>query len=284
MTRGDSSLGTAACAVAALMGFAGSSLLARVALRSSLIDPVAFTAGRLGTGAITLLLLVWLLNRPRTGTPAGWRPAIALFAYAIAFSLAYVRLTVGLGALILFGAVQVTMIGSGLRTGERPGVATWLGLVCALAGLAALAVPGAETPSASAAALMVLAGVAWGVYSLHGRGASDPLRGTAVNFACSALLAGPALMLAWPALHVTPAGIGYATLSGALASGLGYALWYVALPAFSATAAAVAQLTVPVLAALGAVVLLGEGVTMRLLMAGAAVLGGVAVAFAGRPR
>ena len=208
---------------------------------------------------------------------------MTLFAYAIAFSLAYVQLSVGLGALILFGAVQVTMIGSGLRTGERPGIATWLGLNCALAGLAALALPGAEAPSAVAAALMVVAGVAWGIYSLHGRGAADPLGGTAANFAWSVPLAALTLAVGWPAVHVTPGGLGYAALSGSVASGLGYALWYAALPAFSATAAAVAQLTVPVLAALGAVVLLQERVSTRLLVAAAAILGGVAVAFTGRP-
>jgi drug/metabolite transporter (DMT)-like permease len=283
VTRTEMTGRTTVAAVAALVGFAGNSLLARIALRTSLIDPVAFTAVRLATGAIMLMLLASLMGR-RTRTGGGWLSPVALFAYAIAFSLAYVRLAVGIGALILFGAVQLTMIGWGLRTGERPGVVTWLGLGCALAGLATLSLPGAEAPDASAAALMFSAGVAWGVYSLQGRGSGDPLAGTAANFAWSMPLAVVALAAAWPALHVTQEGIGYAALSGSVASGLGYALWYAALPALSATAAAVAQLVVPVLAAFGAVVLLREHVSVKLLVAGAAILGGVALAFSGRQR
>jgi drug/metabolite transporter (DMT)-like permease len=274
---------TALCGVAALIGFAANSLLARVALGPSLIDPVAFTAVRLGSGAITLVLLAWLMGRRHTGTRVAWLPPLALFAYAMAFSLAYVRLAVGMGALILFGAVQVTMIGWGLRSGERLGLATWLGLGCALAGLAALSLPGAGAPDLAAAALMIAAGVAWGAYSLQGRGSGDPLAGSAANFAWTLPLAAVALALAWPAVHASAGGIGYAVLSGSLASGLGYALWYAALPALAATAAAVAQLVVPVLAALGAVLLLGEGVSVRLLVAGTAILGGVALAFTSRP-
>ena len=228
-----------------------------------------------------LALLAWALRRPRARS-IRWMPAVALFAYAIAFSLAYVRIPVGMGALILFGAVQITMIGWGMLRGERPGTTTWVGLACALAGLAALALPGAGAPDASAAALMVAAGIAWG-RRLQGRSSGDPLSGTAVNFALTLPLALASLAVGWQTVHASRGGIGYAVLSGGIASGLGYALWYAALPALSATAAAIAQLIVPVIAAAGAVVLLGERLSLRLVLSGVAILGGVALAFGGRP-
>src|SRR5215218_3037633 len=282
MTSSQKTARTAVYASAALIGFAGNSLLARVALRPPLIDPLAFTAVRLSSGAATLVLLAWVLRGLRPASTR-WTAAVALFAYAIAFSLAYVRLPVGVGALILFGAVQVTMIGWGLVRGERPESTTWLGLACAFAGLAVLALPGADAPDPSAAGLMAAAGIGWGAYSLQGRSSGDPLSGTAFNFALTLPLAIASLAVGWRSVHATPGGIGYAVLSGSLASGVGYALWYAALPALSATAAAIAQLIVPVLAAAGAVMLLGERVSLRLVLSGVAILGGVALAFSGRP-
>jgi drug/metabolite transporter (DMT)-like permease len=282
VTRRPPLLPVVACAAGALVAFAGNSLLARVALGPGLIDPAGFTAVRLGSGALTLFLLAALRRRvgvPRTGRRA---PPAALFAYALAFSVAYVQLGVGIGALILFGAVQVTMIGWGIGTGERPALATWLGLGCALGGLAVLTLPGAHAPSAGAAALMCAAGVAWGAYSLLGRGAGDPIRSTAVNFGWSVPLAVVAAALAWPTVHATPRGLACAIASGSVASGLGYALWYAALPGLSATAAAISQLVVPVLAAAGAALLLGEPVTLRVVVAGGAILGGVALVLLGR--
>jgi drug/metabolite transporter (DMT)-like permease len=268
--------------VGALVAFAGNSLLARMALGPGFIDPAAFTAVRLGSGGLTLFLLAAFRRPPEVPRAGRWAAPVALFAYALAFSVAYVQLGVGAGALILFGAVQVTMIAWGLRAGERPRLATWVGLGCALCGLAVLTLPGAHAPSVGAAVLMCAAGVAWGVYSLLGRGPGDPIHRTTTNFGWSVPLAVIAVAVAWPMVHTTPRGVVYAIASGSVASGLGYVLWYAALPGLSATAAAISQLVVPVLAAAGAALLLGEPLTPRLLTAGTAILGGVALALAGR--
>ena len=262
----------------ALCGFAANSLLCRAALMRGAIDPASFTAWRLVSGAAMLALLC--LAR-RAGSPrvnGDWRGALALGTYAIAFAYAYVALHAGVGALLLFGAVQLTMIGAGLWRGERLRAAQWLGVVLATAGLAAMKLPlgGAPLPGWPMLA-MLGAGIAWGVYSLLGRGACEPLALTAGNF----LRAAPfALLVPWLVPHpvtATAEGIGYAVLSGALASGVGYALWYAALPALRATQAAVLQLLVPVLTAVAGVAWLGEPLDARLLVGAAAILGGVAL-------
>jgi drug/metabolite transporter (DMT)-like permease len=262
----------------ALCGFAANSLLCRAALASTSIDPASFTAWRLGSGALVLVLLAAVT---RAGSPlrhGDWRSALALAAYAIAFAYAYVALHAGVGALLLFGAVQLTMIAAGLWRGERFGLVQWLGVALAAVGLVAMKLPlgGAPLPGVPVAA-MLAAGVAWGVYSLLGRGATAPLALTAGNFLRAAPLA---LVLPWivPREASMPIdGIGYAVLSGALASGVGYALWYAALPALRATQAAVLQLLVPVLAAAAGVAWLDEPLDARLLIGGAAILGGVAL-------
>ena len=211
--------------------------------------------------------------------------AAALFAYAAPFSYAYLRLGAGLGALVLFGTVQATMLGWAVASGERPGLLVWLGLLLALFGLVGLAAPGATSPDPVGLAAMVIAGVSWAIYSLRGRGSSGPpLATTAANFARSvplaaALVAGAALL---EGLSATGRGVALAVVSGAVASGLGYSLWYAALPHLSATRAAALQLVVPVLAAGGGVGLLGERVSPRLVLTGAAILGGVALAVGGR--
>lgn len=211
--------------------------------------------------------------------------SFALFAYAAAFSFAYVRITAGTGALLLFGSVQATMIGAGVVHGERPRLGEWVGLAVASAGLMLLAAPGAEAPDPLGAALMVVAGVAWGAYSLRGRGSTEPLGSTAVHFLRAVplavvLLAGAAVLRP---VHVTSSGLALATASGAVASGIGYSLWYAALPSLTATRASLVQLSVPALAALGGVALLGETLTIRLLVSAAALLGGIALAVATRP-
>lgn len=266
----------------ALVGFAGNSLLCRLALAEGAIDAASFTAIRLVSGALVLAALA----RPRALVGAGSAAsAAALFAYAAPFSFAYLRLGAGLGALVLFGAVQATMLGWAVARGERPGALVWLGLVVALVGLVGLAAPGRTSPDPLGLAAMALAGAAWAVYTLRGRGSSaPPLATTAANFARSvplaaALVAGAALL---GGLSASGRGVALATLSGAVASGLGYSLWYAALPHLSATRAAALQLLVPVLAAGGGVGLLGERVSPRLLLAGAAILGGVALAVGGR--
>jgi len=262
----------------ALVAFAGNSILCRMALGGGLIDPAGFTAVRLASGALTL----WLLLAARGGgwprLEGHWASAAALFTYAAAFSLAYVSLDAGTGALILFGAVQLTMLLAGLRAGERPRPFEWLGLALALAGLVVLVRPGISAPAPVGAALMAAAGIAWGIYSLRGRGSREPLRNTAGNFMMAAPVAVLLVPLAGGTGTWTSTGVALAVASGALASGVGYAIWYAALPALTATRAALVQLLVPVLAAAGGVALLSEAIPLRLPVAAALVLGGVALA------
>ncbi|HET7126135.1 MAG TPA: DMT family transporter [Lysobacter sp.] len=259
----------------ALVAFAGNSLLCRAALAHGGIDAATFTLVRLLSGAVVLALLARL--RTNGSGHGNWRSALALFAYAAAFSYAYLQLTAATGALLLFGAVQATMIAHGLRMGERLRVPQWCGLMLACGGLVGLVLPGLSAPPLAGALLMLGAGVAWGVYSLRGRGVGDPLRITAGNFLRAVPMAALLALLFVDRASLTPAGAGYAVLSGALASGVGYAIWYTALPRLRATTAATVQLCVPVLAALGGVMLLGEALTLRLLLASAAILGGIAL-------
>ena len=267
----------------ALLAFAGNSLLCRYALHHTAMGPATFTTVRMLSGAATLWLIVRVraADRPPTGD---WLSTLALFVYAAAFSFAYVGLAAGPGALLLFGAVQVTMLGHGLWAGERLRTTQWAGLLLALAGLVALVLPGLEAPAPASAALMLLAGMAWGVYSLRGRNGGDPLRATAGNFMRAAPLAlGLWLMAPHGALDGADlAGWASGIASGALTSGVGYALWYAALPGLSSTQAAAVQLSVPVIAAFGGVLLLGETITLRLLLASAAILGGVAAVLRGK--
>lgn len=282
---------TALLTAATMCAFAANSLLCRAALQRAErpIDPVAFTTVRMLAGALLLALVAPLLE-PLAGQPTdgslrpasgdSWRGAAALYAYAIAFSLAYVTLTASVGALVLFGAVQATMLAAALRAGERPGPAQWAGLAVALAGLVVLLFPGLSAPDPLGAALMALAGVAWGVYSLLGRGASRPVAATRGNFLRAAPLAlGVGLgAFLWRGAQADRYGLLLAAASGALASGLGYSVWYRALRGHTATTAAVVQLSVPLLAALGGTLLLGEAPSARLGIAGAMILGGVALA------
>ena len=267
---------------AALLAFAANSLLCRLALREGAADPAGFTAIRLFSGAVVLAAVVRVRPGSRTGLGGSWSAGLALLAYAAAFSFAYVRLSAGTGALLLFGSVQVTMLLAGLRAGERLRAAQGAGFALALAGLLGLTLPGATTPALGAAACMVAAGIAWGFYSLLGRGAADPTGDTGGNFlrSCAPLVL--ILAAAAPTVSVTARGALLAATSGALTSGLGYVAWYAAVRRLSRTQAAIVQLSVPALAAWGGVALLGEAWSGRLLACGAAVLGGVALAFLGR--
>ena len=275
---------TALCAVLALVAFAGNSVLCRMALGRGLIDAATFSVVRVAAGALVLLVVGAALGASPVRLGGSWVPALLLFSYAIPFSLAYASLSAGTGALILFGAVQITMMTAALASGERPRPAQWAGLVLALAGLVYLVLPGLAAPSLTGGALMAVAGVSWGLYSVQGRRSVDPLAQTAGNF----LRALPLVVAvgAFNALrmHAEPAGVLLAVLSGAIASGLGYVLWYVALEGMSATRAAVVQLTVPVLAAAGGVVFIGEAITTRLVLAAIVVLGGTSLALVGRGR
>jgi drug/metabolite transporter (DMT)-like permease len=257
------------------VAFAANSLLCRAALGPERIDASSFTALRLGSGALTLALLTARSPRARDGS---WASAAALFAYAIAFSFAYRLIPAGSGALILFASVQATMIGRELVRGDRPHAREWLGLAIALAGLLALTRPGLHAPDPLGAVLMAAAGVAWGVYSLRGRGATHPLAATADNFARSVPLALVPLILPLAPLKLSAVGVLLAVASGAIASGLGYVAWYAALRGLSGSRAAIVQLAVPPLAAAGGVLLLGEALELRLLVGGATILGGIALA------
>lgn len=264
--------------IAALVAFAANSVLARLALRAGAIDPASYSSLRLATGALMLALMVHA-RRGRPGAAGNWTGAGLLAAYAVPFSFAYVALTTGTGALILFGTVQVTMVGAGLLLGERPPATTWVGAALAAGGIVALVLPGLEAPPPGAAALMALAGTAWGGYSLVGRRATEPLLATAGNFLRATPLALGVLaasVLASPAAgRVTPAGAALATASGALASGLGYVAWYAALPGLTRTQAALTQPAVLVLAAAAGVFLLGEPLTLRLVLSGSTILAGI---------
>ncbi len=268
----------AAAALFALLCFAANSVLCRMALRSAHIDPASFTSIRLVSGAVTLWLLV-RTGRRRPQAPGGsWESALALLAYAMPFSFAYVGLTAGTGALLLFGAVQVVMLAAGFLSGERIDRFLVLGWLIAVAGLILLLLPGIAAPPMKEAALMLAAGVAWAFYSLHGRGSKDALGDTAGNFARSAPGALVISALLFTHGSADRQGIVLAALSGAVASGLGYAAWYTALPRLGAIAAANAQLCVPVIAALAGVALFDEPITGRLAAAALLVLGGTALA------
>ena len=260
----------------AMLAFAGNSLLCRAALRDSQIDPASFTALRLFAGALVLWLLLYTRKRAAT-VPGNWAGALSLFIYAAAFSYAYLHLDAGAGALLLFGAVQLSMITCGLLRGERLHRLQVVGLVLAAAGLVALLLPGTSTPSLSASCLMVLAGIAWGAYSLLGKGTPDPLAATAGNFIRTLPIVAVLCLVALGSLEWDSAGVVYALLSGGLTSGIGYAIWYAAMPGLAAIQAASVQLSVPLLTALAGSVLLGESLTGRLMLAGVAILGGIAL-------
>lgn len=273
-----------------MLAFAANSLLCRLALVDARIDPASFGLLRLASGALVLTLIV----RWRAGAGAGagvaargvvdWLAASMLFAYVALFSFAYLSLSASVGALILFGAVQLTMIGAGLRAGERFAPAAWAGLAVAIGGLVYLVSPGLTAPSAGGAASMALAGMAWGVYSLRGRGVADALAATASNFTRAVL---PALALSLVTIAYAAAdgvGIALAIASGALTSGIGYVIWYAALRGLTAMRAASVQLSVPPIAALGGVLVLSEPLTSRLVAASAAILGGIAVVLLVRGR
>lgn len=277
---------TALLTALALVAFAANSILCRLALRPGAIDPASFTAVRLVSGAVALAVIVQARRgRPRKRSLAGsWRSAFLLFLYALPFSLAYVWLGVATGALILFLSVQATMLLGAVISGERIGWLEVNGIAVALAGLAHLMAPGLSAPAPEGAALMALAGFAWGLYSLRGRRSTDAIGDTASNFLRSAPLALAALAVAAMLghLHLSARGILLASASGILASGAGYAVWFAALPRLNALQAAALQLTVPLIAAVGGVALLGEEATRRLVISSVFILGGVGLAVAGR--
>ena len=259
----------------AMLAFAANSLLCRLALQQASIDPASFGSVRLVSGTLVLALIVRLRSGPPAAARTDWFAAVMLWAYVACFSFAYLTLAAGTGALILFGAVQVTMFSVGLHAGERFTASAWTGLVLAVAGLLYLVAPGIAAPAPLGAALMAAAGVAWGLYSLRGRGAGDPVAATAGNFLRAAPLALGLSVVYASSCQASAEGVALAIASGAVTSGLGYVVWYAALPGLSALRAATVQLSVPPLAAAGGVLLLGEVMSARLLLASAAILGGI---------
>jgi drug/metabolite transporter (DMT)-like permease len=284
----------------ALSSFALNSILCRLALRGGEADAVGFTVVRLISGAVLLAILIGASPRMSNGgkddagesplltrapfNSGNWASAFFLFAYAICFSLAYLDLTAATGALILFGSVQLTMIAVSLVRGERPPLLEWLGLIVAVGGLVYLVFPGLASPPLLSSGLMAAAGAAWGFYTLRGKGSSDPLADTAGNFARSVPMIAVVTVPFLSTLHLSTRGILLAVISGAVTSGIGYAVWYAALKYHTPTRAAVLQLSVPVIAAVLGVILLAEAANARLLIAAGLILGGIGLTIFGRKR
>lgn len=273
---------TAVFTAVAMVAFAANSLLCRLALGQEQIDAASFTSIRVGAGIITLCLILLLRSKKLALAPMNWRSVLGLAAYMVCFSFAYITLSAGAGALILFGAVQLTMFTVALRAGEHFAPLQWAGLALAVAGLVYLVSPGLSAPDPLGAVLMAVAGLAWGVYSLIGRGGADPLAATTTNFLYTLPIVLVVSLVTLGGAHLSTSGIFLAIASGALASGCGYVIWYAALSGLTATRAAVVQLSVPVIAAIGAAFFLSEAVTLRLILASAATLGGVAIVLSQR--
>lgn len=263
----------------AMLAFAGNSIICRLALRDGAIDPATFTSVRLLAGAAALLLIIAVTRRNTTFRAYGsWLSAFTLFLYATTFSFAYVSLSAGAGALILFAFVQATMIAMGLWSGDRPSGMEWLGWTLAIAGVIWLVLPGVEAPPAGGALLMALSGIAWGIYSIRGRTESDALGATTTNFLMSVVFVIAFMAMTFADADISTRGVLLAVTSGALTSGIGYVIWYAALKYLGAMQAAMVQLTVPAIAAAGGVLLLAEPVSMRLLIASVLILGGISIA------
>jgi drug/metabolite transporter (DMT)-like permease len=283
LVRDRSALRAAGLTAVALVAFAANSLLCRLALGDEQIDAASYTSLRLLSGATALCVILAFSGHSRSVKKGGsWVSAAMLFLYAVAFSFAYLTLDAGTGALILFGAVQATMVLAGFIEGQRPNALEWVGLVGAFAGLVYLVSPGISAPAPSGSLLMALAGIAWGIYSLRGRGSGDPSAVTAANFARAVPFAVVVSLLFLPDFQMTVRGAWLAVASGAVASGMGYVVWYAALKGLTTTRAAVVQLSVPVLAAIGGVLFLSEAITHRLVLSSVIILGGIALAIWGR--
>jgi drug/metabolite transporter (DMT)-like permease len=274
---------TISCTCLALLAFAANSILCRIALRGEMIDAASFTVIRLLSGIIVLVIVVSLTknNNPQT-SKGSWLASFMLILYAVTFSYAYVSLDTGTGALILFAAVQFTMISVGIITGNKLRYFEWFGLIIAFSGFIYLVLPSLTTPSLASFILMVIAGIAWAIYTLYGRGSTNPIRDTAFNFFRTLPIVIILLMVTIKGAHLTQQGVFYAILSGSVASAMGYAVWYIALNGLTVTQAAVLQLLVPVIAAVGGVIFASEIISLRLLLASVMVLGGILTVLIGK--
>lgn len=289
----NNALKTSVFTALALIAFAANSVLARMALGDGTIDAAGFTVIRLLSGAVVLLAISSIsrrksdktkITKARKTAAGSWFGALMLFAYAVCFSFAYISLDTATGALILFGAVQITMIVVSLIKGDRPGVGEWAGLVLAFGGFVFLILPGISTPSAVGFALMGLSGIAWGFYTLQGRGSDNPLADTTHNFVRTVPMIAIVALISMASARYSLQGIVLGVLSGGIASGIGYSLWYSALGGLSTTQAAVLQLLVPVIAALGGVVFVSETITIRLVISAALILSGILLVVLSRRR
>ena len=269
----------------ALVAFAGNSVLCRLALKDGSIDAASFSTVRLVSGAIALLVILYATNRgTRPASYGSWTSATMLFLYAVCFSFAYTSLDAGIGALILFGMVQATMVAGALWAGERPTVAEWIGWLLAVCGFVYLVSPGLTAPSPVGAGLMTIAGIGWGIYSLRGRKEPYALPATTYNFVRTVPLVLVVSALSLNEMHLSTNGTMLAILSGAITSGVGYAIWYTALRSISSMQAAMVQLSVPILAAAGGVLFLAESVSLRLIVSGLLILGGIFLAVFGKAK
>ena len=284
MTNYGSLFRPALLTVVAMLAFAANSVLCRLALGGGAIDAASFTSIRIIAGAIILILLTARGSIPISWQPPAWQSVVSLFLYMVFFSFAYLTLAAGTGALVLFGAVQLTMFIVAMRQGELFSLTSWFGLALAIAGLIYLVSPGVTAPDPIGAALMTIAGVAWGVYSLLGRGVKNPLQATMSNFIYTLPLAIIITLVFMNDINTSQYGIALAVMSGAIASGCGYTIWYAALPRLTASSAATVQLTVPAIAAIGGVIFLSEDITPRLIVASIATLGGVALVLTQRTK
>ncbi len=284
----DSSAGNfrvASLTILALIAFAGNSVLCRLALADGSIDAASFSTVRLVSGAIALLLILHATSRgKRPASYGSWMSAAMLFTYAVCFSFAYVSLDTGIGALILFGMVQTTMVAGALWAGDRPSVPEWVGWLLAVSGFVYLVSPGLTAPSPFGSVLMGIAGIGWGIYSLRGRNEPFALAGTTYNFVRSVPLVIVVSAMTLKDVHLSANGILLATMSGAITSGVGYSIWYTALRSISSMQAAMVQLSVPVLAAAGGILFLAESVSLRLIISGLLILGGIFLAIFGKAK
>lgn len=273
------------CTVFALIAFAANSVLCRMALKGMSIDAASFSSIRVASGAVMLVLIHKLSSGQITTQMRGnWLSAIALFAYMVTFSFAYISLSTGTGALILFGMVQTTMIFWALKSGERPHFTEWTGFLFALTGLVYLVSPGLQAPSLTGSLLMIIAGISWGIYSLQGRNTTNPLADTTGNFVRAMPLIIMVNLFTLQHSHISMTGVLFAVISGALASGLGYAVWYIALQSLTTSRAAIVQLSVPVLAAFAGIIFLAEDISIRLLISTLLILGGIALSTLSRKK
>lgn len=283
----------------ALLAFAANSVLCRLALGEHTIDAAGFSLIRLLSGSVVLVFLLTLQHQfkknsdqkitnqttsilSKNNAKGSWFAALMLFVYAVCFSFAYLSLKTGTGALILFGAVQITMIVHSLFLGNKLVITEWLGVLLAFAGFIYLMLPGASVPPFYGMLLMTLSGIAWGFYTLKGRTSTAPLQDTAYNFLRTIPFVFVLLIIYAKNLTITPTGVVLALLSGGIASAIGYTLWYMALTGLSVTQAAVVQLLVPVIAALGGIIFVLEPITFRLVLSSLMILGGILLVVLGR--